>query len=134
LELLEKAGVSVRTFDIFIHEKDAPEAVKQGFSWPAFFFGWMWALMKDLNFPTFGILAGSVSFLALQLYLEQSHPIASLASGLGGIAFQIWVGFNGNSWRTRNLMSRGYRLTNSVRASSVKAAIATHATPSPTAS
>ena len=38
----------MKTFKVYEHEIYGYEAVKQGFSWPALFFGFIWALVKKL--------------------------------------------------------------------------------------
>ena len=122
----------MRTFDVYSHPTFGTEAVKQGFSWPAFFFGWIWALTKDLSFPVAGILAGSIFFVALQMWFEQTHPLLSLGFGICGIAFQVWVGRNGNEWRRTNLSKNSYIYIASGPAKSAKTALAAYpAVPQP---
>jgi len=38
----------VKTFNIYHHPIHGYEAVKVGFSWPAFFFAFIWMLLKRL--------------------------------------------------------------------------------------
>ena len=116
----------MRTFDIYSHPSFGVDVVKQGFSWPAFFFGWIWALTKDLSFPVAGLLAGSIFFLGFQMWFEQNHPLVSLQFGVGGIAFQVWVGRNGNDWRRRNLRKNNYTFVASETDRSAKAVRAAH--------
>ncbi len=44
---LEKGGGGKR-YKVFEHPENRVEAVKQGWSWPAFFFIWIWALVKKM--------------------------------------------------------------------------------------
>ena len=124
----------MRTFDIYTHDTLYPEAIKQGFSWPAFIFGWIWAVSEDLNFPVAGLLVASVTLIGLQMYFEEARPFVSMAFGLTGIAFQVWVGRNGNRWRTANLRKSDYIFVTSVLASSPKSALASLGGPATPAS
>ena len=38
----------MKTFEVYQHPTQSSEAVKEGFSWPAFFFGPAWLLFKQL--------------------------------------------------------------------------------------
>ena len=38
----------MKQYKIFKHPLGKIEAVKQGWSWPAFFFNWIWALVKKM--------------------------------------------------------------------------------------
>ncbi len=38
----------MKQYKIFKHPNGETEAVKQSWSWPAFFFTWIWALIKKL--------------------------------------------------------------------------------------
>lgn len=50
----------MKHYKIFKNQIGQIEAVKQGFSWPAFFFTWIWALVKKNWFLAIGILISGI--------------------------------------------------------------------------
>lgn len=104
------------------------EAVKQGWSWPAFFFVWIWAFVKKLN-NIGGITLGTSIIIILILdSLPQStnDNMAGLIAPLIAWAIPVIFGVNGNSWREKNLTTRAYTLRTIIAAESAQAAIATY--------
>ena len=69
---------SQKNYNIYSHPNKVPVAVKQGFSWPGFFFGGFWALLKGLWVHAIilykkGVKKGVKSLLSscsLELYLK----------------------------------------------------------------
>ena len=53
----------MKEYKVFKHPIGKIETVKQGWSWPAFFFNWIWALIKRM----WGI---AVTFFLLSLIME----------------------------------------------------------------
>lgn len=93
-------------------------AVKQGFSWPAFFFGIIWLLLKRLwPIAAIGIL---VAFLvAASMNIDRSFALLTIIS----LAWRIVLGINGNAWLESDLVvNRKYILRGSSDAPSRKAA------------
>ncbi len=80
--------------------------VKEGFSWPAFFLSFLWALWHRLWVPAAVIfLAGTAIGLAgTKLHLD---PLSQGALSLGLAAI---VGYLGNDLRRRRLERLGYAL------------------------
>jgi len=114
----------MRTYDVFHHEEDGYEAVKRGFSWPAFFFGWLWAVAKDLNFAVFGLLGTYAALVFARYRLQESgSSIGVLLASLCELAFLVWTGHCGNKWRRENLRKRGYVVVDAVAARSSRQAI-----------
>ena len=114
----------MRTYDIFHHPDDGYETVKRGFSWPAFFFGWLWAVMKDLNFASFGLIAGSAAFFFINYRFQHSvNSAGTLLLSLLPLLFLVWTGCYGNRWRRSNLLKRGFLLVDTVAARSSKQAL-----------
>lgn len=119
----------MRTFNVYKHPTQGIEAVKVGFSWPAFFFGLFWMLVKKL----WG-LAGLwfVAYVVLSLvkeFTEQSGE--GLAQALVNLIlfvsyFVLWLvpAFKGNKWRDENLSKRGYEQLGTVQAQAPDAAVA----------
>ena len=111
-------------YKIFEHPAEKIEAVKEGWSWPAFFFNSIWALVKRM-WVLGGILC--VVFFVLGF-------IGGITGGGTGRAINtlIWIaslaisvvfGLNGNSWRESNLGSRGYKFKTTVTAATPEGAI-----------
>ncbi|MCH7864817.1 MAG: DUF2628 domain-containing protein [Proteobacteria bacterium] len=80
--------------------------VKEGFSWPAFFLSFLWALWHRLWVPAAVIfLAGAaIGLLGAKLHLDSLSQWA-LSLGLAAI-----VGYLGNDLRRRRLDRQGFAL------------------------
>lgn len=99
----------MKEYKIFAHPSAQCEAVKQGWSWPAFFFGFIWAFIKNMWQLGLGVLVG---FMALSLLLDVSNGQAENDVILNILSLLIAVvfGLNGNQWREHNLIARGYEM------------------------
>src|SRR5262249_12805798 len=111
------------------HPTKGLEAVKIGFSWPAFFFNIVWMLLKKL---------WTVSLLWVGLYivlgLIKTVTASAEESGARGLGYFIlfaayWAlslipGFKGNQWREANLLKRGYELAGTAQTPTPDAAVA----------
>ena len=120
--------LGTKNYSVFEHPGNRFEAVKQGWSWPAFFFTWVWALVKNLW--VVGIVVGIVG-IAVGLLLRSALQSSSQAGGtlfvvLLGVGFvvNVWFGRNGNKWREANLVSRNYLLIGQVKAGTPQGAVA----------
>jgi hypothetical protein len=110
-------------YKIFKHPSGAIEAVKQGWSWPAFFFSLIWAMVKKMWALGVSVL---VAFFVLGFF------IGAVGGGKGteaiiniiGIIVNVFFGMGGNSWRENNLLSRGYELKDTVTAANSESATA----------
>ena len=83
------------------------EVIKQGFSWPGFFFNWIWVLVKQLPRYGFILLGVDIALLVAKYFA----PEASLAAGLLGflkLPTGVVVGVYGNQWRRTQLEQRGF--------------------------
>ena len=78
--------------------------VKDGFSWPAFFFSLIWALWHRLWFFALVVAAGSVA-IGLASELLNLDPLTDAAIGL---AWSVLIGFEANDARRRALARRDY--------------------------
>lgn len=119
----------MKTFNVYKHPIKGIEAVKVGISWPAFFFGFFWMLVKKL----WG-LAGA--WLAAYIVLTLIETVAEQAGDSGAKAFvylilaagyfALWLipALKGNSWREKNLSKRGYELVATIQSETPDAAIA----------
>ena len=125
----------MKTFKVYQHPTTGYEAVKVGFSWPAFFFAFIWMLLKKL----WG-LAGLWFFLYIVLSIvEATTDEAGSEPGLQGMVYLILSGayfamalipgFKGNGWRGNNLDKRGFEMVKEVEAETPDAAMAFVAKP-----
>jgi hypothetical protein len=91
--------------------------LRDGFSWAALFFPWLWLLWNRLW------LAGIVA-LALQAFsgFLMSVPQWGLGGGLSGFAISLLVALEGRHYRSEALIRRGWRLETVVSASTLDAA------------
>lgn len=119
----------MKTFNIYKHPTQGYEAVKVGFSWPAFFFGGLWMLAKKL----WGIaglwLAAYIVCSLIDTVIGKSQEGGSQAFvylALAATYFSLWLipPFRGNKWREENLSKRGYYLLNTVQTKTPDAAVA----------
>lgn len=111
----------MRLYKIFKDPMNQYEAVKQGWSWPAFFFWAMWACVKQMWGLGIRIL---VTFVVLSLLAGQNELLRAINSLLG---FSVFLAFGmfGNTLREKNLVKRGYvEVPQLVNAANPEAAIA----------
>lgn len=114
----------MKQYKMFKHPSGAIEAVKQGWSWPAFFFSIIWAMIKKMWALGGGFL---VAFFILGLILGIAGAEEGVADGLiniAGIIVNIVFGINGNAWREKNLLSRGFEFQDTVTAANPDGAMA----------
>jgi len=96
----------MHTFDIFSNSTGQVEVVKQGFSWPGFFFTWIWGYLAKLWIPATILLI--VALILSPVFLSW---IVGFASGI-----------KGNEWRRDNLKTRGFDMVATLEAASSDAA------------
>ncbi len=113
-----------REFEIYSKPSFPNVAVKRGFSWPGFFFSWIWALSRGLWMPAALIVGFGVLLITLQSVFSSVIPVTFDFSGL---IIMVIVGLRGNNWRCRKLERDGYEFTGLVEARSPASAVAAHA-------
>ena len=79
--------------------------MKLGWSWPAFFFDFLWALFKKMWWLGGCIFAAFV--LLESLFSMEDEALYELVI-LAFIVLRVIFAVNGNRWRENNLQSRGY--------------------------
>ncbi|MBP8812264.1 MAG: DUF2628 domain-containing protein [Laribacter sp.] len=119
----------MKTFNIYKHPTQGIEAIKVGFSWPAFFFGFFWMLVKKLWGLAGAWFAAYVIFFLIEKVTDQSgeggaQAIIYLLLAAGYFALWLVPAFKGNKWREENLSKRGYEQLTSVQAETPDAAVA----------
>lgn len=81
--------------------------IKEGFCWPAFFFGPFWALWHRMWFVCLGIFAVTILLAVAESVLH----VDPLTYGAISIGVAVLIGFNGNDWRRTALAARGWRMS-----------------------
>lgn len=104
-------------YSILQHPALGLEAVKNGWSWPAFLFTWIWAFVKRLY------LIGWIALLAVMALSSVPVPEAWL---LGNLIISIALGAKGNELRVKRLRDSGYEEVATVEARTPDAALAAH--------
>jgi len=104
----------MKKFGVYKDANDSYELIKEGWNWPAFFFGAFWALSKKLWIISIGI------FLALFCMLLL-FPNDTAASIFGWIQ-SIVLGYYGNKAVVLDRKAKGYKLQEYVEATNKNAA------------
>ncbi len=102
------------------HRQADPALVKEGFSWPAFFFGPLWALAHRMWLTT-------VALVVLDLgggILMDAAGLSPLTQAVVSLAIEVLIGAHANDWRRRSLARRAYRDGGVVAARNVDEALA----------
>lgn len=112
----------MKLYEIYWHPYLKIEAVKQGWSWPAFFFCWIWAFVKKMWGIGICLLAVVIFILIMETHfkIEELSVIDIIITIIIGIVF----GMNGNTWRVNNLQKRGFEHKDTVTALTPEGAIA----------
>lgn len=111
-------------YKIFKHPNNALEAIKQGWSWPAFCFGGCWAIAKKL-WKVLGMLIGaSLLFVLLLSLILPTLSHVQIALVIFSPFFAAAFGQKGNAWREQNVLSRGYEHVDTISASNPEGAAA----------
>ena len=95
----------MKHYKIFEHPTGKIEAVKLGWSWPAFFFDCIWALFKKMWW-----LGGCIFaiFVLVEALLSMGDEALYELGIFAAIILRVIFGLNGNRWRENKLQSRGY--------------------------
>jgi len=92
----------MKQFKVFHHPSYGYEAVKQGWSWPGFLFGPVWALVKKLWFVAIAVSLFTLAVAhIMSVFAPPLVPFASLIPA-------ILVGIVGNQERAKSLSKRGF--------------------------
>jgi len=108
----------MKQYKVFKHSTGAIEAVKQGWSWPAFLFSFIWAVAKKMWAIGIGLFILSLIFISM-VGREAFVPINGIS-----VVVSVIFGIYGNSWREKNLESRGYEMKDTVKAANPRDAMA----------
>jgi hypothetical protein len=114
----------MKTFDVYKNSDNSYQAVKKGFGWPAFFFTWIWALVKKMWIEGILLLVVAIIINSLDRILNLNQTFGGVGiSLLLTLVFCFVVGLNGNKWKRNNLIKSGYEKIDTVAASSRDSAV-----------
>lgn len=113
----------MKQYKIYVNPQGNYEALKQGWSWPAFFFSWFWAMVKKMWGIGIGVLIGALVF-GLIVGLSGAGEGGWGLVNIVAIIVYIIFGKKGNKWRENNLLTRGYEWRETVTAANPEGAIA----------
>jgi uncharacterized RDD family membrane protein YckC len=113
----------MKQFKIFKSPAGEVQVVKQGFSWPAFFFNVTWAMFAKMWLIVICVLFFFI-ILGITIVITTGSVVTETGGALINFASSIIFGFYGNSWREKNLLSRGFDLKDTVTAANKDGAIA----------
>ncbi|MEN8133173.1 MAG: DUF2628 domain-containing protein [Pseudomonadota bacterium] len=111
-------------YNVYKHPILGYEPIKQGFSWPGFFFTWVWAFVKKIW--VIGVV------LLIAVLIANNIGFALTDVGVGGAFIGLFLtlipmisaGMLGNDWRKDSMRRRGYNLECSVMAETSDGALA----------
>jgi hypothetical protein len=110
-------------YTIYEHPRLGVTAVKQGWSWPGFLFGFVWAIFKNMYAWGFG------AFLLLFLLAQVGRALGGdaeagmdQATTVLGAVIAVGFGLFGNGLLERHLRNRGYQPQTTVAARGVGSA------------
>ena len=116
-----KRKIVMKTYKIFKNPTGQYEAVKQGWSWPAFFFAGIWVCVKKMWGLGIGII---IVFIILNVMAGDNEVMNVLVSILS-LGVGIVLGMQGNKLREGNLKKRGYQeVPQVIQAGNPEAAVA----------
>lgn len=95
-------------------QREDTRTVRDGFSWLAFLFPWIWLLAHRLWLHA--IVAFALQAIGSVLAEQSGFGPAGMALAF---AVNLFVGFEGQNFRIRNLASRGWREEAAIGASSI---------------
>ncbi|MGV7235259.1 MAG: DUF2628 domain-containing protein [Nitrosomonadaceae bacterium] len=116
-------------YNVYKHPIIGYEAIKQGFSWPGFFFTWIWAFVKKLWADGVILLLVTVILQGLGQVVwarpDGDAPVIMYLLFYSVIIFgpSIYTGFFGNKWRIGSMNNRGYEFECTVMAGSAEGAL-----------
>lgn len=109
--------MALRLYTVHRRAAGEIELVKEGFCWPAFFFGPLWCAWRR---QWLGLLVWIVAALALGL--AANLTLGEPQQAAAGFAFAVLVGIVANDWRRWRLERAGFRLVDVVAAASLSEA------------
>jgi hypothetical protein len=109
----------MNVYNVYTHPQGVPQAVKVGFSWPCFFFGWVWAAVAG-RWSLFWMMLGGwlvsiFSYVVVCEELIEGHGAGDHVWGLmgvllliGNVATGAGIALYVNQMHYRSLENKGY--------------------------
>lgn len=119
----------MNSYKIFQNSFMTYEAVKQGWSWPAFFFGLFWAIAKRIWWLAGLFILASIILQPIIADMIKDMPLQEATIKVNNFSMVlttvvgIILGVYGNKFREQNLISRGYIHVATITAENPKQAI-----------
>ncbi len=103
-------------YSIYKNEEGTIKAVKQGFTWAGWLYGWFWCFFKKMYLH--GIVFFIINFIIVVFFVRGNN---------WGILLQFllmeWIGFNGNKYLREKLSQSGFEYVDDILANNSKSAI-----------
>ncbi len=102
----------------YLHRVHGMRKVKAGFSWPAFFFGTLWAAATRMWWPEVPLLllAEAGLWYLTGVAGASRAPVLVLAGLVATVLYAYVRGRYGNRWLAASLLRRGYVLQGNTHA------------------
>jgi len=124
-------GAGLKRFDLLEHPDGTLQAVKDGFSWPGFFFSGLWLLWHRIW--GLGSAALIIGLLVYPIFPSPRGYIMGIPYGhrfgaaeIINIFIMVITGIQGNAWQLDALRKRGFKRVGSVDAETADGARAAH--------
>ena len=99
------------THSVYEHPDGRREIIKNGFSWPAFVFGPLWAWRRGMFLLGFALLALELSLqLIPEIFIDFMAEAGIVVHLVLTVGVLIWIGAQGNAWLRRSVLNRGFTL------------------------
>jgi len=108
-----------REFQIHSRPDGSLLAVQAGFSWPAFFLGWIWCLVKKLYLAAAVLLVIVIALVTAAMVRPEGTVLYSIA----GFLVAFFTGMKTSGWLARKAENAGYVFRGTVVSDGSKAAI-----------
>ena len=95
---------------VYEHPDGRREIIKEGFSWPAFFFGPLWAWRKGMGVLGFALLAVGLFLQSMPLlFIDSIGEAGVLVYPFVMVIVLTWIGGQGNAWLRKDALNRGFK-------------------------
>ena len=115
----------MKQYNIYVDSSRSTKAIKQGWSWPAFFFVLFWVLVKRINTKEVALLVALILLNAILPFFDDNIDPSSY-SDLMFPYVSVFFAVMGNRLLEGKLVSKGYALVDTVWAVNQEAAISNY--------
>lgn len=122
----------MKVYKIYTNAQGHYQAVKQGWSWPAFGFSCLWAMTNKIwristvsliLFIILGLSAFMLLAIPAELITRLSTDLLLIYTGYFLLGICLLMGLNGNVWYEKSLALKGYTYQEMVVANDTQSAI-----------